>query len=278
MDGTACQMTRDCKGQFVHCSVEEVAWYRAGIALIKHGKPCCNICIQPWQSWNIKRGPKVANFMKYNKCEGCTVTQHIAVVPEAAAAAAAATAAAAAAAAAAPAPHQLQVTHPPPPPPPQPQNLNQAFAILRNMEAKVAVLEAEAQDLRRRVPTLENDAQIHLMRIMTLEGTLNLRTVALEDKLNMMQVEHGTMIQAMTQRMDELQLKMNERMDAQQPRMDERMEPQHLRSPDSEDGAADDLFVDVTSEQATLQWYRNGPQSPPEDNQRQPHDLGRMMR
>ena len=75
------------------------------------------------------------------------------------------------------------------------------------------------------------------------------------------------MIQAMGQRMDELQLRMDERMDAQ-----------HLRSPNSAEGAADDLFVDVTREQATLQWYRNGPQGPPEDNQRQPHDLGRMMR
>ena len=96
-------------------------------------------------------------------------------------------------------------------------------------------------------------------------------------RMDEMQVEHGTMIQAMTQKMDELQLTMNERMDAQQLRMDERVEAQNLRSPNSEDGAADDLFVDVTSDQTTLQWYRNGPLSPPEDNQRQPHDLGRMM-
>ena len=120
---------------------------------------------------------------------------------------------------------------------------------------------------------MEHDAQIHLMRIMTLEDKLNSRTVALEDKLNLMQVEHDTMIQAVGQRMDELQLRMEEMMDAQQLRMD----AQNLRSPNSEDGAADVFVVVVTSDQATLQWYRNGPQSPPEDNQRQPHDLGRMM-
>ena len=73
VDGTRCQMTRDCKGQFAPCNLEEVAWYRAEIALFKHGKACCNNCIQPWHSWKIKRGNKIACFMKYNTCEGCTV-------------------------------------------------------------------------------------------------------------------------------------------------------------------------------------------------------------
>ena len=146
--------------------------------------------------------------MKYNTCEGCTVTQQIAAVSEVASAAAAAVAAA-------PTPHQVQVAHPPPPPPPQPQNLNQAIITLRNMETKVAVLEAE--------------------------------------------------IQVMGQRMDELQLKVEERMDAQQLRMDERM-----------DARDDDQFVNVTSEQTTLQWQKiRSPNS--EDGERLPHDLGRMM-
>ena len=48
IDGTACQWTRDCKGQSAPCDFEEVAWYRAEIALLKHGRAYCNICIQPW--------------------------------------------------------------------------------------------------------------------------------------------------------------------------------------------------------------------------------------
>ena len=96
--------------------------------------------------------------MKYNTCEGCTVQctvdakyTHIivdAAVPEVAVAAAAAVAAA-------PTSHQQQVAHPPPPPPPQPQNFNQAMTTLRNMETKVAVLEAEIQAMGQRMNELQ---------------------------------------------------------------------------------------------------------------------------
>ena len=84
---------------------------------------------------------------------GCEVHTHIivdAAVPEVAVAAAAA-----AAVAAAPTPHQQQVAHPPPPPPPQPQIFNQAITTLRNMETKVAVLEAEIQAMGQRMDELQ---------------------------------------------------------------------------------------------------------------------------
>ena len=110
VDGTRCQMTRDCKGQFGPCNLEEVAWYKTEMSLGKHNKPCCNTCIQPWQSWETKRNHKVENFMKYRSqiCEGCTVTQQIADVPVV-------TAAAVAVVSAESTPHHVQFVPPPPP-------------------------------------------------------------------------------------------------------------------------------------------------------------------
>ena len=79
VDGRGCQKTRDCKGHFNDCILEEVAWYKASFSIGKHAKPCCSTCIQAWPTWKTKQANKVEHFMKYGNqiCEECTVTLQI---------------------------------------------------------------------------------------------------------------------------------------------------------------------------------------------------------
>ena len=146
-----CQWTEDRHNERVLCDFEEVAWYRGQMAVFKHGKGCCNFCIQPNQSWRKRRGNNIENFAKFNTCEGCIVTTYVAPAPPVTTYVAPAPPVGyppqtqpppglqvGAAAAAAPAP----------PPPPPPLSLEQVLVLLRNMEEKVSVLQVEVQELR----------------------------------------------------------------------------------------------------------------------------------
>ena len=245
VDGRGCQKTRDCKGNHADCSLDEVAWYKASFSIGKHGKPCCSTCIQPWDTWIKRQNNKVESFIKYGNhiCEGCTVTLQI---PNAPAVAVAAVAPVAAAPAAAPTPQPVQFAPPPPPPPPQPQNINQALITLRTMETKVAVLEAQMEVMSQKME--ETMAEMDVQA-----NTMNERMQARDDDVAVLAAQ----IKVMSQTIWELQLTMEEKRDVQEAR-------------------DDDQFVKVPHEQTGVQWH-NIKSSNPSDDERLPHDMGRLM-
>ena len=145
-----------------------------------------------------------------------------------------------AAPAAAPTPQQ-------PPPPPQPP-INHAMQQLRTMENKVAVLEAQVGE---------------------------------------MQVASEVMSQKFEETMVNMQLAMEAKMDEQEQRMSVRMDMRDdnvaeleaqvemmSKTIDAQDNCEDAYFV--PHEETGVQWH-NVKSSNPHDEERLPHDCGRMM-
>ena len=84
-DCTNCQKTRDCKGHFNDCILEEVAWYKGSFSLGKHARPCCSTCMLDWPTAKTRQANKVESFMKYGHqiCAGCTVVMETPHAPPA---------------------------------------------------------------------------------------------------------------------------------------------------------------------------------------------------
>ena len=250
VDGRNCRKSRDNQGNFNHCVLDEAAWYKGSFSIGKNAKPCCNSCMAAWPSWKTKQANKVRyHFWKHSHqiCDGCVVTSEIAGAPAIAVAAGAPVVAVAAdapgvaAPAAAPTPQQ-------PPPPPQPPNFNHAMQHLRTMENKVAVLEAQIGE---------------------------------------MQVASEVMSQKFEETMVNMQLAMEAKMDEQEQRMSVRMDMRDdnvaeleaqvemmSKTIDAQDNCEDAYFV--PHEETGVQWH-NVKSSNPHDEERLPHDCGRMM-
>ena len=158
-------------------------------------------------------------------------------------------------------PQPVQFAPQPPPPPPQPQNFNQAMITLRTMQTKVAVLEAQMQAMSEKMEETMAQMQLkmeHQMDAQTMEmdaqaRRMNEKIEARDDEVAVLEAE----VEVMSEKIMELQLTMEEKGDAQEARDDEQ-------------------FVKVSVEQPGVQWH-NIKSSNESDDDRLPHDMGRLM-
>jgi hypothetical protein len=258
VDGRNCRKSRDSQGNFNDCVLEEAAWYKGSFSLGKNAKPCCTSCIQPWTSWKTRQANKVARFWKHSHqiCDGCIVTLEIAGAPAIAVAAGAPVVAVAADAPGVAAPAAAP-TPQPPPPPLQPPNFNQAVQHLRTMETKVAVLEAQIGEMQVASEVMSQKFEETMVNMqLGMEAKMDAQEQRMSVRMDMRDDIVAVLeaqVEMMSKTIEELQLAMEEKRDAQ-----------------------DNCEAAQFDEETGVQWH-NVKSSSPHDEDRIPHDCGRMM-
>ena len=124
-----CLRTMNWNGVPEECNPEEILWHRGGMA-IHSGKNCCKNCLVDYPSW-ARRQKNIADNEFHKRpgqiCRCCTaVFTVLSTVPAV--------------------PFGPGPAEPAAPPPPPPLSLEMIMQTIRNLEAKVATLEAEAED------------------------------------------------------------------------------------------------------------------------------------
>ena len=259
VDCRNCRNSRDSRGNFSDCVLDEVAWYKGSFSIGKHGKPCCTSCMAGWPSWTTNQAHKVAFFWKHSHqiCDDCVVTLEIAGAPAIAVAAGAPVGAIAAdapgvaAPAAAPTPHQ--------PPPPRQPPINHAMQQLRIMETKVAVLEAQVGEIQLVSAVMSQKFEETMVKLQldmeakmeAQEQRMSVRMDTCDDTVAVLEAQ----VEMMSKTIEELQLALEEKRDRQE--------------------NCEDAY-EMPHEEIGVQWHKVKSSSP-HDEERLPHDSGRMM-
>ena len=262
VNNSQCLMTLNWNGIEEQCKPEEILWHRGGM-VIHRGKNCCKNCVVNYPSWATRQKNRADNeFHKWpgQICRCCTAVftdlSIVAGVPLG------------------PAPAEFAG-----PPPPPPLSMQMIMQTIRNLEAKVATLEAEAEDSEDVLQKMKYDMKDNAEYVAALElrvdtterkiSDLELANHAKTDAEERYVVALELKVKTMEQAITELQLLNHAKTDAKtdsQERNDEdyvkvKLDEQFIKSTDEPTGGickvaiADDLD---------------------DDDIRHPHEMGRL--